>query len=205
MILPSKFHSFYDLAEAEPDGYRIEKQARGSKVLVMAPHGGGIEPGTSEITQALAGNELSWYSFEGTKLDGNDHLHITSTHFDEPVLSSMLVSADTVFAVHGCKSRRKIIFVGGLDTGWGDRFIDVFRQTGFESERGNFHISGTSPRNLCNRGKSRKGVQVELPEGLRKDLFDGLDREGRNHHTHLFNQLILVTRQELLRRNDEPY
>jgi phage replication-related protein YjqB (UPF0714/DUF867 family) len=54
-------------------------------VAVIAPHGGGIEPGTSELATAIAGDDFSLYLFEGLKSAGNGELHITSTNFDEPI------------------------------------------------------------------------------------------------------------------------
>ena len=35
------------------------------------PHGGGIEPGTSEVADAIAGEEFSFYAFEGLKSSDN--------------------------------------------------------------------------------------------------------------------------------------
>lgn len=198
-----EYHSFCDLAAVETGGYRIEWYSRISKILVMTPHGGGIEPGTSEIVRALAGNEFSWYCFDGTNLNGNDHLHITSARFNEPILAGILSSTQIVLAVHGCRSRRKIVFVGGLHNQWVLCFIDAFRQAGFEAERGEYNISGTSPRNICNRGISRQGVQIELTEGLRRDLFQDLYAAGRKHTTPLFDRLIQAGRQPLLEINTE--
>ncbi|MEM5774819.1 MAG: poly-gamma-glutamate hydrolase family protein, partial [Anaerolineaceae bacterium] len=160
-------------------GYRIEWGSRVSRVLIHTPHGGGIEPGTSEVVRALAGDNFSWYCFEGLCSDANRMLHVTSTRFDEPISAGLLRMCETVLAVHGCRTRRKTIFVGGLHRQWVDRFIRDFNQAGFSAERAEMDISGTSPRNLCNRGRLRKGVQIELAEGLRQDLFESLDRAGR--------------------------
>lgn len=52
---------------------------RRSDVAVVAPHGGLIEPGTSEITWALARSTCSAHSFDGRKARRNGDLHITST------------------------------------------------------------------------------------------------------------------------------
>src|SRR5512133_672716 len=174
---PARYHSFGDLAAVEANHYRVLKEVRPSALLVFTPHGGGIEPGTSEIVRAIAGDEYSWYCFEGVGRNGNEHLHITSTLFDEPILMDMLVQARTVVAIHGCgDTHRKILFTGGLDTGLADRFVSIFRQAGFASERGTGRISGISTRNICNRGLTRMGVQIEISEALRRDLFVGLDR-----------------------------
>ncbi len=179
------------------DEYRIEWYSRISNILIHTPHGGGIEPGTSEIVRALAGEDFSWYCFEGLRMEGNNPLHITSTRFDEPVSTGMLQRSDVVLAVHGCRSRRKIIFVGGLHREWTDWFIASFRQAGFSAERGEQNISGISPRNLCNRGRLRKGIQIELTEALRLDLFESLDRVGRRRTTPLFDRLIQTGRRTL--------
>ncbi len=47
--------------------------------VILAPHGGGIELGTSEVAKQIAGEDLSCATFEGRKPTGNSHLHITST------------------------------------------------------------------------------------------------------------------------------
>jgi poly-gamma-glutamate hydrolase-like protein len=60
---------------------------------LVAPHGGGIEPGTSELADAIAASDLSFYTFEGLKPSGNTDLHITSTRFDEPMCLTLLASS----------------------------------------------------------------------------------------------------------------
>lgn len=203
MIPASRYHSYSDLAENETGGFRIEWYLRISSVLVMTPHGGGIEPGTSEIVRALAGQDFSWYCFEGTSPDGNEHLHVTSTRFNEPVLAGMLDQSHIVLAVHGCRSSRKIIFVGGRQNAWAERFIEGFRRAGFASEQGEYNISGISTRNICNRGINRMGVQIELTEGLRRELFTGLTASGRRQATPLFHRMIRAGRQTLNEINRE--
>ena len=46
-----------------------------TRFAVMAPHGGGIEPGTSELACAIAGKQHSYYTFSGIKTSGNRLLH----------------------------------------------------------------------------------------------------------------------------------
>lgn len=64
--MPDRYTSFVDLAANErPDiDYRIRVVDRGSEIGILAPHGGWIEPGTSEIAEAIAGSEFSFYVFE---------------------------------------------------------------------------------------------------------------------------------------------
>ncbi len=193
------YDNFAHLAGVEKQAhYQLVRFNRGSRILIMTPHGGGIEPGTSEIVRGLAGKEFSCYCFEGVKRTGNDGLHITSTRFDEPAGVEMVAQAEVVVAVHGCGDRRAKIFIGGLDVDLAEQFIRKFQQAGFSAEPGLGKISGKSPRNICNRGKTGKGVQIEISEGLRKIMFRGLDREGRNHPTEIFEHFILAGRSVLL-------
>ncbi len=62
------YSSYVELSAAELEGvdYRVLAQSR-STIVVLAPHGGGIEPGTSEIAWEVAGGEFSLYLFEGLK------------------------------------------------------------------------------------------------------------------------------------------
>lgn len=194
-----KYHSYHDLAAQVNARYRIEYAARGSKIVILTPHGGGIEPGTSEMVKALAGSEFSYYCFEGVKIDGNEELHVTSTRFDEPLGQQIAADAEMVLAVHGCGAKQKIIFIGGLHEQQISQFLNAFQGAGFSAERGYGRISGVSPRNICNRGRMRKGVQIEVSEGLRRVMFRGLDREGRKHTTAVFERFISVGREVLLR------
>jgi phage replication-related protein YjqB (UPF0714/DUF867 family) len=56
-----KYNDFNHLAANESAGvdYRIRTLPVGS-TLVLAPHGGGIEPGTSELTEAIAAADHSF-------------------------------------------------------------------------------------------------------------------------------------------------
>jgi len=49
---------------------------------------------------------------------------------------------------------------------------------------------GSSPRNLCNRGTSGAGVQLEISLGLRTQLFISLEAAGRRNPTDLFSEFI---------------
>ncbi|RYG96563.1 MAG: replication protein, partial [Alphaproteobacteria bacterium] len=82
-----RYGSYPDLAAQEREGvdYRIIEMVRPSPVAVLAPHGGCIEPTTSLIAAAIAGDDYSLYCFEGLRR-GRPHgdLHLTSDRFDEP-------------------------------------------------------------------------------------------------------------------------
>lgn len=82
----SWYKSFAELNAVEKNGlsFRVQVKNRKTACVVIAPHGGGIEPGTTELAIAIAGWSFSLYTFDGIRLDGNELLHITSTLFDEP-------------------------------------------------------------------------------------------------------------------------
>jgi phage replication-related protein YjqB (UPF0714/DUF867 family) len=138
----------------------------------MSPHGGGIEPGTSELAEAIAGTNLSFYAFEGIKQAGNRHLHITSTRFDEPRCLTLLARAERVIAIHGEESKREVAYLGGRDKDAVLRLEKELRDRSFRVSRdGPMHLQGTGRENICNRGTLNAGVQLELSDGLRRSLF----------------------------------
>src|SRR5437763_3703906 len=101
--MPDKYQSFGELAAKETAGmtYGILAQQSRPAFAVMAPHGGGIEEGTSEIADAITGSEFSFYTFEGLKPSNNTDLHITSTRFDEPMGITLIERCETVVTIHG--------------------------------------------------------------------------------------------------------
>ena len=72
--------------------WRIKTKHRKNKdILVTAIHGGGIEPGTTEIARRISNvGKYNFYTFEGLRKSNNDQLHVTSTHFNEPILDKLL-------------------------------------------------------------------------------------------------------------------
>jgi phage replication-related protein YjqB (UPF0714/DUF867 family) len=164
--------------------------------LLVAPHGGGIEPGSSEIMRAVA--ELggwAWYEFAGFLRQANKAaLHITSTDFDEPTLTSMLPQAGFVVAFHGAsESGEPLVYVGGK---W-----ELGRQTFTDSINAAFgehgiraadaidnavpaHLRGLDDGNVTNRGKRGEGIQLEFSRAARDLLFPpDSSREARGRRS----------------------
>jgi hypothetical protein len=95
--MADKYASFQELERAERRGvYRVLSRPRKATIAVIAPHGGKIEPGTSEIARKIAGADFSFYAFEGRKKRHNKSLHITSTRFDEPICLALIGGADCI-------------------------------------------------------------------------------------------------------------
>lgn len=93
-----KYLNFSDLLSNERPGrdYEIRHRDGLSRVLILAPHGGAIEPGTTEIAAALAGSEHHYYSFLGLRQSGNQGLRIPSTVFDEPLALPMAAISERI-------------------------------------------------------------------------------------------------------------
>jgi phage replication-related protein YjqB (UPF0714/DUF867 family) len=182
------YSSFSDLAEAEEEDadFRVIAITRGD-TLVAAPHGGGIEPGTSELAQGIADPDHSLYLFEGCKPKRNRRLHITSHRFTEPRCLELAATANLCIAVHGCRDRPgslSDVYVGGANTSMKRALVDALIQGGFAAEVDTV-LPGTHPRNVCNLPK-QGGAQLEISEKLRTTMFRSLDRSGRTRPTPTF-------------------
>lgn len=195
-----KYRCFSDLSASEQEGRDYERKSmdRDSDIVVIAPHGGGIEQGTSEIAEAVAGEEFSLYCFNGIKRTGNEKLHIASIFFDEPLCVDLVERSQVVVAIHGLDGRHKLVYIGGRDRELKARFLEVLNKAGFEVKEDNSHHSGTSPPNICNRGDTGRGVQLEITEGLRRTMFQSLGRRGRRTKKSAFHRFVGVIRNVLL-------
>ncbi len=168
--MSDKYANFAALCAAEVKGedFRVYTAVAEAAVAIIAPHGGKIERGTSEIARAVAGNAYRVYCFEGTKAANNRHLHITSTNFDEPEGAKLVAACDRVVAIHGCEGGERTIFLGGRDIALREAVRAELERAGFATEvHPNADLQGLSPRNICNRGRSGQGVQLEISPDLR--------------------------------------
>jgi phage replication-related protein YjqB (UPF0714/DUF867 family) len=166
-----KYANFAALARSEvaPETWRIHQVARrGSNVLIIAPHGGRIEHGTSELAVEIAGEDYSLYCFEGLKPRGNRDLHITSHAFDEPLALSLAAQCAIVVGVHGCTGDDSI-FVGGLDVPLVGLITSTLVQHGLPASSASHAYPATNPLNICNRGRRNRGAQLEVSYDLRLD------------------------------------
>lgn len=171
-----RYSSFADLKRdrRERSDYSICSEDRGSRVLVMAPHGGMIEPFTTELAEAVAGDEFSLYSFVGRQRAHNRRdLHITSHLYDEPLALKMAGDAELVFAVHGHRCKHaEFVMPGGRHAECRKRLAESLEACGFDVKQPEPGLSGTDEKNICNRGKRVSGLQIEVSKALRDRLRD---------------------------------
>ncbi len=178
------FQSFNELKAQAQKGrdYQVTIRRGPTGLLIMAPHGGRIEPGTDTLASALAGRRHAFYGFAGLKPRGNASLHLPSHRFDEPAARRMVQTALWILTLHGRRGDDGVICVGGRDLEGGRVIQHHLQQAGFRVRPcRRKSLAGRHPANLCNRGRSGRGVQLEIARDLRcaQGWPDECPRPGR--------------------------
>ncbi|GAB7045813.1 poly-gamma-glutamate hydrolase family protein [Catenuloplanes indicus] len=187
---------------------------------ILALHGGGIEPGTSELAVAIAGYRPSddtplsgplydhWF-FEGLRPPGgsNAELHVTSTHCDDPVARSLAGGARRTVSLHGCTAGQAgqpagtaAVLVGGLDLDLKAKLRHRFGLAGITHVDASTvdGLAGTDPDNIANRTCTGTGTQLELTTELRDRMFTENTGARRKHTTTaLFDAFVTAARLAL--------
>ncbi|MGC8491647.1 MAG: poly-gamma-glutamate hydrolase family protein [Syntrophobacteraceae bacterium] len=194
------YASFKELTDHEVEGidYRIRSRAGSTGVVLLCIHGGGIEPGTSEIAEGIAGGDHTFYALEGMKTSRNKTLHITSTAFDEPRGIEIVSNSQMVLSIHGCSEPGEAIYPGGLNPTFRERIAQKLAENGFETiVEKNSRFGGIDPRNVCNLCGRGMGVQIEVSRGLRRRMFQDLTAEGRQSRSEAYCRFVLAVREGL--------
>lgn len=113
-----------------------------------------------------AGEQYNFFCFNGLKSDNNHRLHITSHRYDEEHALRLVRKSTTVIAIHGCKEREPLIYAAGLDL----PLISNQAGPGTEDDTNSPplpHFTGKNSRNICNRSRTGKGVQLEISRAFR--------------------------------------
>lgn len=196
-----KYTNIFELKqnEKENEDYTILYRELPSKITIMAPHGGGIEPGTVDIADYLAGCDFTFYAFKGLKKAGNKILHINSNTFDEPIALKAAQNADIVISIHGTQDKSERVYIGGTHHELKQIIVQALMLAGFDVSICEIPgLRGIKPENICNRCKGKKGVQIELSRGLRETLFDNLNHRELRKKTVVFYQFINILKESLL-------
>jgi phage replication-related protein YjqB (UPF0714/DUF867 family) len=176
MALPAiaqKSSSFKELSSLKKEGldFEIKLRTGTTQSLVMAIHGGTIEPGTSELAVATAGEKHSYYSFTGL-VDDYVGLHLTSTEFDEPRLLVLTQQAKNCLGLHGLKDDQIDFCIGGANAEKRKRYLKLLSEK-FPKWRACELCCppnlGTSSKNIVNKCQF-SGVQIEMGSTLRLEL-----------------------------------
>lgn len=192
--MADKYINYEALKAAETIGvdYRIQAALQNDEFIIVAPHAGGIEVATTELTIATAGNDTSYYLFEGLKSSGNGDLHITSTHFDEPIALNMMESHDFGLSYHGyADSENEMTIIGGLSETLKVSVYENLSAYGFNVAYATDRFTATDPNNIVNRALFQ-GVQLELSTAQRKAFFESGDwsKGNRMNRTDAFYKYV---------------
>ena len=194
-----KYSCFEHLSanESRDADYEVRHRHGSSGIAVMSIHGGAIEPGTSEVAEAIAGTEHTFYSFSGIKKAGNKDLHITSTLFDEPDALEIVRRSETIISIHGCSEAEEVVHVGGMDCRLRECVEERLRQAGFTTPREAFSLKGLDKRNICNRCRRGMGVQLEISKGLRARMLRDISYEAGLFCGGTFEAFIVAVRKAI--------
>lgn len=192
------YSCFAELKENEAEGsfnISCEIANRSNEYAIVAPHGGKLETGTTEISLAISREDLSLYIFNANKRNNNRTLHITSANFDEPQCEKILSNVATVLAIHGARDPetepKERVWVGGnLRETFEIHLKETLRPLGLLIEI-NSNFLGKEPNNICNRGISQQGMQLELTKSLRDRLK--MDKEFLEQFSDAVRAAMMLT------------
>jgi phage replication-related protein YjqB (UPF0714/DUF867 family) len=176
MATKDTYLSYEKLSQMEREGIDYAVTARlvpGSRVAIVAPHGGKIEFLTAELAESIAGEDHNLYTFKGLKERGNRTLHLTSHRFTERRALALIEPCEKVITVHGLAGVALSLQVGGRNWVLRSGIQEALLTAGFKSRvvtEGKF--AGMEQQNICNRGITNAGVQLEITAGLRRVLKD---------------------------------
>ena len=88
-----KYHSMKELQNEtiENEDWEIITEDRDSNVTILAIHGGGIEPATTELARVIANDgQFNYFAFNGMRTKGNNELHVTSINYEVKVQSQFM-------------------------------------------------------------------------------------------------------------------
>lgn len=147
----------------------------GSKVALVAIHGGDLEPGTAELAEVLSGERFSRYIFR-SHIGVNDFsIWLTSAKFNDPELIALLGRSMTAISIHGCKDARKMgqpidLFVGGRNQPAAQVLMNALTEVGVRVER-DMIFPGLHRSNPCNLGRLGEGIQLEMTSSFREEII----------------------------------
>lgn len=194
------YANYAELSAAKVLGtdYKIASRNTSSDLAIISIHGGMIEPGTSELADAIAGSKYKFYSFYGIMKSDNGSLHITSTNFDEPIARTLVHNSKRTFSIHGYSGSEKITYVSGLDTTLVNKVKSSLKAAGFQVADPPDNLAGTSLSNIANDNLSHAGVQIEISNGLRSTFFSGLTSKGLQTKTPEFTKYVNAIKSALV-------
>lgn len=174
--MADKYRNMVELKQNE-NKWSIITSKKPHPILSLAPHGGGIEAGTSELALLVSQKlQCSYYTFKGQLDTGNSILHVTSTHYDEPTALDISKTSEYTISIHGCvDTKQSITYIGGTNVELIDLFKKYLQIGGFNVIDAPSYLGGKSNKNIANRNINKSSVQLELSTQQRRDFFENGD------------------------------
>jgi phage replication-related protein YjqB (UPF0714/DUF867 family) len=192
------------------------------KTTIIAPHGGGIEFGTTELCLAIAGYHpatlavtpgtgltYDYWMFEGLRADDNRQLHVTSIHCDDGAARSLCGGVLNVLSLHGFDAAladlpedAQTVLVGGRNDTLKQHLLREFDAVDVDAidALGHEKLNCNDPTNIANRTLLGMGGHLELTGPLRSAMFDDDSRPRRAHTTtKVFWAFVVACRNALAR------
>jgi len=194
-----------------------------TQTIVMAIHGGGIEPGCGESALAAVGYHPATFIpatdgqglhdfliFEGLLSRDNGDLHVTAIHYNEPIGTELVQNARRCISLHGCSDTQTkvsdthptgIIQLGGRDLELRDIVLEELTAAGIPAERTtNDDLKGEETKHIGNKTQLGSCVQLEMGTSYRASLFETNTRPRRKHTTNAeFLNLVGALRKAMSR------
>lgn len=176
------YNSMRELKGYETD-WTIETNQNSHPVLSIAPHGGGIECGTSELALLVSQKlNCNFFTFKGQLPNGNSRLHVTSSHYNDQLALALTKQVDYTISIHGYRdTEEESTYIGGTNEELKGLIKKHLESRGFKILEAPKHLAGKSRKNINNKNKFQSSVQLELSTKLRKSFFsnDNYSKEIR--------------------------
>ncbi|NJH99081.1 hypothetical protein GLV88_01215 [Staphylococcus hyicus] len=172
------YGSMTQLMKATKEGvdWKIFTKDEHNPTVIVAPHGGGIEPGTTEIAGSIAKKaNAGFYTFQGIRPQNNSELHVTSINYDEPKAREMIGQSERTVTIHKTGREGADVYIGGRDTALKHKIMDSLTHKGFIVKEANGNIAGEGIKNITNMNKRQAGVQLEVSNSTIHNFFKNGD------------------------------
>jgi phage replication-related protein YjqB (UPF0714/DUF867 family) len=134
---------------------------------------------------------------------GNGKLHVTASHYDDPIAKELVQNARRCISLHGCTDTQANgkIQIGGRDHELRDIVLEELTTARIPAEIATDPmLNGDLPDNIANRTKIRGCAQLEMGTSYRAGLFGADTRAQRKHTTNKkFWRLVRALRKAMSR------
>ncbi len=92
-----------------------------------------------------------------------------------------------------------MVLIGGKNQELKQKIMYALKRVGFKAVISEVPgLRGIEPENICNRCKSKKGVQLEISRELREKMFKNIDPLFLRKKTNIFYNFVNAVRKVIL-------